>query len=326
MSVFTISLDFELHWGGFEKWPLDAYRQYFKNTRETIPRMLDLFERYEVHVTWAAVGLLFHESFEQIQEDMPTIRPSYTRQEFSAYHYISTKGIGAGEKADLFHYGFSLLKKIQATPHQEIGSHTFAHYYCNEPGQTLEQFRYDLKAAQKSAARLGLRLQSLVFPRNQFNGDYLKVCYEEGFTAVRSNPSDWFWNIQSVEDESFFKRLNRGADAYLNLGSRKSVPLTSITRDSNGPLCIPASRLLRPYRPSELFLNRMKINRIKQELKAAAEHGELYHLWWHPHNFGNYPAESLRHLEEILNCYRTLHEAQGMKSMTMMELTHTLTA
>ncbi len=320
MGVFTISLDFELHWGGFEKWPLDQYRQYFQNERATIPRMLELFEQYEVHVTWATVGILFHERFEQLQEDMPAIRPTYYKSEFSAYKYMETQGIGADEQTDPFHYGFSLLKKIAATPHQEIGSHTFSHYYCNEPGQNLEQFRYDLKAAQNAASRLGVRLKSLVFPRNQFNSDYLKVCYEEGFNAVRSNPASWYWDIQSVEDESLLKRLNRGADAYLNLGARKSIPLSSIRKSPNEPVCIPASRLLRPYRPSEFFLNRMKVNRIKQEIKYAAKHNELYHLWWHPHNFGNHPTESLRHLEEILSWYRTMRDSFGIKSMNMNEL------
>ena len=46
-GIFTISLDFELHWGGFEKWPIEEYRQYFLNTRKVIPEMLKLFGQYE---------------------------------------------------------------------------------------------------------------------------------------------------------------------------------------------------------------------------------------------------------------------------------------
>jgi hypothetical protein len=56
-GAFIISLDFELHWGGFEKWPVGEYEQYFLNTRSVIPAMLALFRKYEVHVTWAGVGL-----------------------------------------------------------------------------------------------------------------------------------------------------------------------------------------------------------------------------------------------------------------------------
>lgn len=325
-SAFIISLDFELHWGGFEKWPLDNYRNYFLNTRATIPRMLALFRKFDVHVTWAGVGLLFHETKEQILEDAPAIKPTYREAYLSAYHYIETNGIGPDEASDPFHYGFTLLKNILSTPNQEVGSHTFSHYYCNEPGQTLEQFRMDLRAARKAASRLNITLKSLVFPRNQFNDAYLNVCFQEGFIAVRSNPADWFWNIQSAQREPFWKRLNRGADAYLPVGARKSFRWSSIVRQSQRPACIPASRLLRPYRPSEWILNDLKIARIKSELHQAALHKEVYHLWWHPHNFGNYPNESLRQLEAILRCYSEMREKYGMVSLNMEEVAQQVAA
>jgi peptidoglycan/xylan/chitin deacetylase (PgdA/CDA1 family) len=325
-GTFIISLDFELHWGGFEKWPVEQYRQYFLNTRKAIPAMLALFEKYEVHVTWASVGLLFHENSRQLQEDMPEVKPTYTNTQLSAYNYINTPGIGDDEGTDPLHYGFSLLKQIQQTPRQEIASHTFAHYYCNEAGQTPEQFKHDLLAAQKAAARLGIRLKSLVFPRNQFNDDYLKVCHEAGFTSVRSNPKDWFWDIQSAINEPFWKRLNRGADAYIKVGKRTTFTVAQLEVRAGYPLCIPASRLLRPYRPKEFFLNTLKINRIKGELEYAARKNELYHLWWHPHNFGNYPDQSLKHLEEILIKFKGLRETFGMRSLTMAEVAEEVSA
>lgn len=319
-GTFIISLDFELHWGGFEKWPVEQYRQYFLNTRKVIPAMLALFAKYEVHVTWAGVGLLFHENKLQLESGLPAVRPTYNNEKLSAYNYLSAPGIGNDEQSDPLHYGFSLLKQIQQTPHQEIASHTFAHYYCNEAGQTPEQFRHDLQAAQRAAARFGVTLHSLVFPRNQFNDDYLKVCQETGFTSVRSNPKDWFWHIQSAINEPFWKRLNRGADAYIKIGKRTTFSLAEIDARAGYPVCIPASRLLRPYRPKEFFLNTIKINRIKGELEYAARHNECYHLWWHPHNFGYYPEQSLEHLERILIKFKALRETLGMRSLTMKEV------
>lgn len=323
-GAFIISLDFELHWGGFEKWPADQYRQYFLNTRKVIPAMLELFRKYEVHVTWAGVGLLFHENKSQLLADAPAAKPTYTNQKLSAYHFIDKGGLGEDETSDPLHYGFTLLKQIQQTPHQEIASHTFGHYYCNEAGQTPEQFRHDLLAAQKAASRLGVTLQSLVFPRNQFNDEYLKVCYEAGFTSVRSNPKDWFWEIKSAVNEPWWKRLNRGADAYLPIGKPTTFAWNQIEVRSGYPVCIPASRLLRPYRPKELFLNAMKINRVKRELTQAAKSNELYHIWWHPHNFGRYPEPSLNHLEKILITFSELRATYGIQSLTMAEVTEKL--
>ena len=318
--IFIISLDFELHWGGFDKWPEDEYRQYFANTRAVIPKMLHLFGEYETHVTWAGVGMLFHKTKESLLNNFPERKPSYSAQKLSAYHYINQHGIGHSEKEDPLHYGASLVDRIISTRHQELASHTFAHYYCNEPGQTLDQFRDDLRATQRAARPYGKKLTSLVFPRNQFNIDYLKVCFEEGFTAVRDNPRDWFWNIQSTQAESPWKRLNRGMDAYVPVGKKNTYTLESIECREGLPLCIPASRLLRPYRPSELFLNNMKIARIRNEMERAARKGEVYHLWWHPHNFGRYPEESMKGLQDILAGFERCRKLYGMESLTMGEV------
>jgi len=92
---FIISLDFELHWGGSEKWHLEPLKPYFMRTREMIPKILELFAKYEVHVTWATVGMLFHESREELQKYRPD-RPSYSLP-IAAYDFIEKEGIGADE-------------------------------------------------------------------------------------------------------------------------------------------------------------------------------------------------------------------------------------
>jgi hypothetical protein len=319
-GVFIVSLDFELHWGGFEKWPVEDYKQYFLNTRNVIPGMLNLFKLFEVHTTWATVGMLMHDSKNSLLNSIPAEQPSYHLSELSAYQFIRQSGIGETEKDDPIHLAKSLVQQIADTPLQEMGSHTFAHYYCNEAGQTIEQFRADLQSAQQSASGFGKTLRSLVFPRNQFNEEYLKVCYEEGFIAVRDNPRDWFWNIQSTQDESMWKRLNRGMDAYLPIGKKNTYSLESLVCRPGLPVCIPASRLLRPYRPKELFLNDMKITRIKSEMERAARKGEIYHLWWHPHNFGHYPLESMEGLKKILEHFSLCRERYGMRSLSMGEI------
>jgi hypothetical protein len=332
-GTFTISLDFELHWGGFEKWNLKGarsaerdtkegldYERYFRNTRQIIPEMLSLFSQHEVHVTWATVGMLFHKTREELLMNAPALKPSYKEQKLSAYHYIQSQEIGANEQDDPFHFAPSLIAKIITTPHQELASHTFAHFYCNEEGQTLEQFRDDLKAAQRVANKYGKQLKSLVFPRNQFNDQYLKVCFEEGITSVRSNPLDWFWHIESTQQESKWKRLNRGLDAYFPIGKKNTYKIDSLTRRKDYPICIPASRLLRPYHPKEYFLNDFKISRIKSEMMRAAQQGEVYHLWWHPHNFGLYPEQSMGGLGEILKHYDYCKGKWGMESLNMEEI------
>ena len=319
-AIFAISLDFELHWGGFEKWPLENYKSYFLNTRKLIPHLLNSYKEYGVHTTWATVGMLFHESKDSLLFRSPSLTPTYQVPELSAYHFIEQIGIGNTEADDHYHFAASLVQQIVDTPKQELASHTFAHYYCNERGQTVDQFRADLQAAQQSAKLFNRELKSLVFPRNQFNEEYLKACYDAGFIAVRDNPRDWLWNIQSTQGESMWKRLNRGVDAYVPLGGKNTYTIESLQFRPGLPVCIPASRLLRPYRPKELFLNRMKIARIKNEMERAAQNGEVYHLWWHPHNFGHYPKESMDGLKEILDHFAMCREKYGMVSLSMGEI------
>jgi peptidoglycan/xylan/chitin deacetylase (PgdA/CDA1 family) len=319
-GIFTISLDFELHWGGFEKWPLEKYQSYFMNTRAVIPRLLSAFEESGVHVTWATVGMLFHDSRHELLANAPVRRPGYKTASLSAYQYIESTGIGENELSDPFHYAPSLINKIIAVPGQELATHTFAHYYCNEEGQTIDQFRDDIRAAQRAAAKYGRNLQSLVFPRNQFNEQYLRACYQEGIRIVRSNPLDWFWNIGSTQNESTWKRLNRGLDAYLPIGKQNTYSISSLIQAEGLPVSLPASRLLRPYNPKEFLLNDLKIERIKNEMSRAAQNGEIYHLWWHPHNFGNFPDESMDGLLNILDQYKTCARLYNMNSLNMGEI------
>lgn len=321
IPVFTISLDFELYWGIFDKVPLAERREYFANTRRVIPEMLSLFKAQQVHVTWATVGMLFANDWEEWGASIPTLRPTYHDHNLSAYRLKEEFGRDGNLKYCFF--APELVEKIQHTPYQEMATHTFAHYYCQAAGQTLEQFRHDLQAAQRIAASKGMQLASLVFPRNQFKGDYLKVCLEEGIKTVRSNPNDWFW--KQTGEVKLSKRIFRTGDAYIPLGGRTSYPLSSLELKSGLPLAIPASRFLRPVHGSKDFLNKLRLKRILSEMTEAAKRKECYHLWWHPHNFGSYPDRSMADLRLIIDHYKKLKQQYGMQSMSMLEIYEYLT-
>ncbi len=318
-GIFTISLDFELHWGSFEKKPLHEYKQYFENTRKMIPRLLDLFSGSNIHVTWATVGLLMHENKPSAEANFPKRKPGYFKRELSAYEYITRYGIGDNEAQDPFHFADSIIKKILSTQSQEIGSHTFSHYYCYEAGQNKTQFRDDLFSAQRASSAYNTPLTSLVFPRNQFNEDYLKICRESGIGIVRTNPANWWWHVDQSLSNSMYKRLIRGLDAYFNLAGKTSYSLDSIRR-KEGVYLLPASRFLQPYRPYAVFLNNKRIHRIMHEMKAAAERKEIYHLWCHPHNFGFHPEQNLNGLKAIINCFEKLRCKHNMTSLNMGEI------
>ena len=56
------------------------------------------------------------------------------------------------------------------------------------------------------------------------------------------------------------------------------------------------------------------------DLTYAAKKGLVYHLWWHPHNFGDHTEDNLAFLKMILDRYPMLKKAYGMESLNMFEV------
>ena len=168
----------------------------------------------------------------------------------------------------------------------------------------------------------GIEIKSLVFPRNQFNEEYLSICNEFGITSVRTNPDIWYWSY-SDNAGSFFKRFFRAGDAYLKFQPIKRQFLKDIDI-THRPLLLPASRLYRSWRPHYQIENKFKLKRILNEMTKAAQHGAYYHIWWHPHNFGNYPQQCLDELKTIAQHFVHLQKKYGFETMNMKELTDRL--
>ena len=312
-GVLVISLDFELLWGVFDKVDYKEKETYFLNTKKLIPELLELFTEYNIHCTWATVGMLFNKNWEEWNTNFPQVLPGYSDQKLSAFSY--------GEKnqsaeTEILIFAPEIISLISKTPGQEIGTHTYSHYYCLEEGQTINSFKADLKKAIELAKKQGIILRSLVFPRNQFNDDYLKVCYELGIENVRSNPSNWYW--ANTQKDSLVDKIFRTGDAYMGFNN-KFYSQGELQRENGKPLPQKASRLLRPYSPNK-FLNDFKLKRIKSEMTDAAKNKEIYHLWWHPHNFGDFPVENLADLKSILNHFNYCNEKYGFQSYNMYEI------
>lgn len=310
-GIFCISLDFELHWGRFDKMPLSkTTMDYFERTRHAIPQMLDQFSAHDVSVTWATVGMLFHNNAQEWKKAQPVPLPTYHNAALSSYEWVKQNGLH-----DAIHFAPALIDLIKNTPKMEIGTHTYSHYYCNEEGQTVYDFKRDLKIAIDLAKAKGIEIKSLVFPRNQVNDTYLAACSEAGIESVRTNPSVWYWNEKKKENLAI--KIARTGDAYLPVSSKNLVPLTAIDVRKQ-PLLLPASRLYRPW-SNNFLLNKLKLQRILHEMTVAAERKLYYHLWWHPHNFGNHPEHCLTELAIILSHYTALNHKHGFTSMSMDE-------
>ncbi|MEP6513571.1 MAG: polysaccharide deacetylase family protein [Parafilimonas sp.] len=316
-GIFTISLDLELHWGVFDKRDRQSRAACYKNTLQLIPKMLQLFTKYNVHVTWAAVGGLFAKDEEEWRELKPVIEPEYKSKKCSAYEWVKHNSLGS--EYCWAHFAPEIIKTILEYSGQELGTHTFSHYYCMEDGKNPEAFREDLKAAKKAALKFNNHPVSLVFPRNQFNSHFLKTCYEAGIRTVRSNPANWFWTPVADSNSTLLRKIFRTGDTFIPIADCTSYPLSSIQIIAGEPLQLPACRLFRSWQPNFRYGNKLRLRRIIKEMQNAAASNECYHLWWHPENFGDYPKENMEDLEIILEEYRKCKDKYGMKSWNMRE-------
>ncbi len=315
VPALVISLDFELHWGVTDRVPGQEHPYFARlhGAREAVPRLLTLFEERGIHATWATVGMLFAHGGADLETFKPAVRPAYARRAVDTYRVP----VGVSEETDPLHFAPSLIQQIRATPGQEVGCHTFCHYYCDEPGQEVDAFRADLAAAQAIAARDGVKLRSLVFPRNQVLKDYLVAVQEAGIESYRGNPPRAMYHLPSAGLKRHLVRAVRFADSFVNVTGHHTVPWSHI--GSGNPANVRASHFLRPYSRKLRILEPLRRRRPKAGLRAAARRGEVYHLWWHPHNFGVDLEENLAALRAILDEFQELQDQYGMMSLTMAE-------
>ena len=188
-GTLIVSLDFELFWGMLEVTALENYQDNVLGGKKAIPKLLQLFEKYGIHATWATVGFLFADNYEELSEFFPKLRPGYANPDLDGYAWFDK--IGKDEETAPCFYAPGLLQKIAATPGQEIGSHSFCHYYCREAGQTVEEFEADMRAARAIAESKGYDVRSVILPRNQCEPEYTEVLRKVGFTAYRDEENDW---------------------------------------------------------------------------------------------------------------------------------------
>ena len=320
-GTLVISLDLEFYWGMRDVVSLNDYRQNLAGVRRAISAMLELFTEYEIHATWATLGFLYYENFEQLKDNLPKQLPSYSKEGLSPYKYFNTSSSPELE----LHFCPETIATIARCSGQEIATHTFSHYYCLEAGQTQAEFAADLEAAIAVAKKMNIDTKSLVFPRNQYNEAYLQTIAECGIDCYRGNQQNAIYNEENGDGDRPKKRILRLLDTYFNLTghntysrSRSKESLSQLQSDY--PINIPASHFLRPYSPKLKYLDRLRLRRITSSMQHAAKQGEIYHLWWHPHNFGINLAENLSFLEQILQSYQNLNRQNKMQSLNMGEV------
>jgi hypothetical protein len=321
LGAMVISLDFELHWGMRDH--VDRHNPVYADlapSRQVVSDLATCFADRAIRATWATVGILFASTREAVDAARPSVRPSYRRSELDPY----SEPIGESEDVDPEHLAGSLVRRLASTPGQEVASHTFSHFYCLEEGQDDGDLRADLAAAQSIAGTLGLRLTSLVLPRNQWNSHYASTVLDSGFTCIRGPQPSFGHRARAHEEHGAVSRAGRLLDTYAGTSPPPTTAWDAVVR-TDGLCDVPASAFLRPYSPRRRRLEPVKFHRLVAGMRDAARRGRIFHLWWHPHNFAHHPAESFAFLDRLLDEYDRLSRSDGMRSLTMRDVAETAT-
>ncbi len=302
---FIISLDFELMYGLTGLYTYPEYKKNIDGVPEAVEKILGLFEEYDISATWAVVGMMFLKGKKELINNLPDRKPNYKNKKVSNYEALDDIFDGKA------YFASDLISKVAQTKGQEIATHTFSHYYCDEKGQTKADFDADLSKTIEIHTNLGYEKPvSIIFPKNMVNEKYMDVLKKNNIRTYRGTPKIWIDKVPL----NILKRMCRLIDIFFNItGYQCFVP------EYSELINIPASRFLRHYDGINL-LEKLKIRRIKKQMEHAAKNKKCFHLWWHPHNFGNAVEENIKNLREILEYYKQLEQQYDFKSINMKNL------
>ncbi len=307
-SALVISLDFEMFWGVLDSQTVAGYGGRVAGEWTAIPHLLKSFQRHGIRATWATVGMVMCRDHRHWSEIHPETRPGYLNPACDSYRASDI----SLANPELF-FGRPLVEAILATPGQEIGSHSYSHFYCGEPGATPSQFAADLACACSVANDLQIDLRSFVFPRNMVLPEFLGPLEQSGFKVWRGNPRHPLFRNGHTPPGGPFGRALRLADAWVPLSGSNLAQVEHVSWGVD----VPASCFLRPWHASTAALESLRLQRITKAMTEAAEQGGIFHLWWHPHNFGLDQARNLAFLEQVLRHFQGLRDDFGMESRCM---------
>jgi hypothetical protein len=299
-SGLIISLDLEMRWGILESYTeFDSYKANILGVEDAVVEILNLFDKYRIHATWATVGALLCDCLEEFQQYSPKKKPNFNNDKFSSYAYHDEIKY---EEEQFFNY--KIINNILDANNQEFASHSFSHLFVQEGGVSKEDFDSDLKSfARVYSDKYDSKVNSFVFPRNQVN--YLDILKKNSYKVFRGNKREWFYHANT--------KLSKLARFYnLHFGSVE-LGTTNAFYDE-GIVNIPGTIFLRPY--DNKIMSFIRVRRIKKVLKYANNNNKLVHLWWHPHNFGINIERNINMLAKVLDYANKI----GIESFNMREM------
>ncbi|MBL8909915.1 MAG: polysaccharide deacetylase family protein [Archangium sp.] len=289
MKRVVLSLDFELRWGVADVLgeDLSAYRRNLEGVEEVVPRLLELFGHHGVRATWATVGALACESWDEYRARAP-VGPRYLDPKFA-----QSPRMPSLDPSGRLHFAPHLVRSIANAKGQELASHSFSHHLHGEAGVQQLDVERDAAAVKKIfSEKFGVTPVSWVFPRNQVS--FTPTLAKHGFIAWRTNPDSAIWKIPIELREWAPARALRFSESFVGVHAARVAPPE-----------VQASSFIRLNLPGPA--QTLHFEALARALREVRD-GEVLHLWLHPHNLGDDPARRVGLMAQL---FERLSKAAG---------------
>ena len=109
IPTLIISLDFEMRWGVHDiyKYNKDGYKKNLEDVRFIVPKILKIFEQRSLKVTWATVGALACENWDEYFKFAPQ-SPNYENHKLKI-----TRGYAEIDPIGSLHFAPDLIHLIK---------------------------------------------------------------------------------------------------------------------------------------------------------------------------------------------------------------------
>ena len=297
-GVINISLDVEGAWGWLPFENRHTYLDMCKKSQIIIPRLLKLFEKYNIKVNLAICGaysLTNKNDIKTYLEDNRFYRPTND-------DYL----LKDQEEAFFYPNIFEIINK--STINHEISSHTFSHIYHSRIKDNVKSRLLFFEDLKKNNSLLGKKskntINSFVYPKNETG--HLDVLKDLGLNVFRGNVLETAY--------SYLDSLKRLSPIYNEPMGYKIYSNDILGIQSSQYFCLPKSKL------KTLILKKTLISRTINGIEKAIVDKNVFSVWFHPYDFGYKTESNFELLEELLKRIDILRTNNQIDILTFNEI------
>jgi hypothetical protein len=272
-----ISFDFESIYGVWDAVNDEYFESNVKYCFKNLKKIIHIHEKYDLKLNIAVVGLLFsnnknYDKFFYLNRESKKEKFLLLKNKFSSITSLDSE-----------------ILKILASKKVQLISHTYFHNYLNNENNN-ELVNKELEMINDLVTE-GFLKKGIVFPKNQASNFAVESFFNQGY-VLRLN----FNNPLYSNNYNNFIRILRYLDSFLPITEFLNIFFENERKRKN---LIEGGIFFRPIFRFRI-LEIIHFKRIILHYYYCYYFKKTFHIWSHPHNFGN-GLDSIKNYTHLLN-------------------------